>query len=104
MRKLNVRVNPFEPFCQPFFRTSSPSLSGLVVLPLSPPFWVERKVFILSCADRQQSGKRSNTSTRRTKEPRGWPNGKWEMGWGPGRERGKGGGGEGMGTTANVKL
>lgn len=30
-------------------------------------FWVERKVFILSCADRQQSGKRRNTSTSRTK-------------------------------------
>jgi len=65
---------------------------------------VERKVFILSCADRQQSGKRSNTSTRRTKEPRGWPNGKWEMGWGQAGEGEKIVGGVGMGTTANVKL
>lgn len=51
---------------------------------ISAPFRVERKVFILSCADRQQSGKRSNTSTRRTKEPGegkgvGLENGKWEM-------------------------
>lgn len=78
MRKLNVRVNPFAGHSACFFQ---PFLAGVAAL---APFLGGKESFYLKLrADRQQSGKRGNTSTSRTKKPggvgMGWPNGKWEM-------------------------
>lgn len=98
--KAKCQSQPFRAFFFFFFVPShlagGGAIAGAGSGAISAPFRVERKVFILSCADRQQSGKRSNTSTRRTKEPGegkgGWA-GKWQMG-----------NGWGWGPVANVKL
>lgn len=77
--KAKCQSQPFRrPFCLLFFQ---PFLAGVAAL---APFLGGKESFYLKLrADRQQSGKRGNTSTSRTKKPggvgMGWPNGKWEM-------------------------